>query len=76
MNDVFYFLDIVVAKKCTKFDKVVKREICSIQTKGTKRYSFIDGDASSSESNYLLAICEKVSYYEADGDVVESLPFT
>ncbi|KAK2166249.1 hypothetical protein LSH36_40g05016 [Paralvinella palmiformis] len=56
----------MVAERCkqmtksTKFDKVVKREICSIQTKGTKRYSFIDGDSTDASSSYLLAICERV----------------
>ena len=46
--------------KPTKFDKVVRREICSVQTKGTKRYSFIDGDSSDCTSSFLLAFCEKV----------------
>ena len=49
-----------VSGKCSKTDKVVKREICSIQTKGTKRLSFIDGDVTDSCSQFLLAICEKV----------------
>ena len=46
--------------KPTKFDKVVKREICRIQTKGTKVYSFIDGDTAEAKSAYLLAVCERV----------------
>ena len=46
--------------KCSKTDKVVKREICAIQTKGTKRLSFIDGDVTDSSSQFLLALCEKV----------------
>jgi len=50
----------VVGGKCCKTDKVVKREICSIQTKGTKRLSFIDGDVTDSSSQFLLALCEKV----------------
>lgn len=53
--------------KSTKFDKVVRREICSIQTKGTKRYSFIDGDSTDSSSTYLLAICEKVDGNSGSG---------
>lgn len=48
--------------KYSKTDKVVKREICSIQTKGTKRLSFIDGDSTDSASQFLLALCEKVGY--------------
>ena len=47
--------------KCSKTDKVVKREICSIQTKGTKRLSFIDGDTTDCSSQFLLALCEKVA---------------
>jgi DNA mismatch repair protein MSH6 len=47
--------------KVTKFDKVVKREICQITAKGTRVFSVIDGDASNAENSYLLAITEKVS---------------
>ena len=50
-----------VGRLATKNDRVVKREICCIQSKGTKRYSFIDGDATESTSAYLLAICERVA---------------
>ncbi|XP_064596885.1 DNA mismatch repair protein Msh6-like [Liolophura sinensis] len=45
--------------KTTKFDKVVKREICRITSKGTKTFSFIDGDTSEAQNNYLLAVAEK-----------------
>uniref|UniRef100_A0A2Z5U638 Putative DNA mismatch repair protein Msh6 n=1 Tax=Reticulitermes speratus TaxID=60591 RepID=A0A2Z5U638_9NEOP len=45
--------------KVTKFDKVVKREICQITTKGTRVFSVIDGDASTAESSYLFAVTEK-----------------
>ncbi|KAJ9582060.1 hypothetical protein L9F63_003643, partial [Diploptera punctata] len=45
--------------KATKFDKVVKREICQITTKGTKVYSVLDGTPSGAECNYLLALTEK-----------------
>jgi hypothetical protein len=48
------------AKSSSKLDKVVRREICSVQTKGTKRLSFIDGDTCESGSQFLLALCEKV----------------
>lgn len=51
--------------KVTKFDKVVKREICQITAKGTRVFSVIDGDASNAENSYLLALTEKVtSNYE------------
>lgn len=46
--------------KPTKFDKVVKREICQMTTKGTRIYSVVDGQCTDAESKYLLAICEKV----------------
>lgn len=45
--------------KSTKFDKVVKREICQISTKGTRVYTSQDAEASSPTSTYLLAIVEK-----------------
>ncbi|CAH1773939.1 unnamed protein product [Owenia fusiformis] len=46
-------------RKITKFDKVVKREVCAVTTPGTKTYSFLDGDASNADNAYLMAICEK-----------------
>ncbi|XP_077869467.1 DNA mismatch repair protein Msh6-like [Saccoglossus kowalevskii] len=45
--------------KPTKFDKVVRRELCRISSKGTKTYSFIDGDTCNAESSYLLSVTEK-----------------
>ena len=53
----------IAVTKPTKFDKVVGREVCRITSKGTRVYSFIDGDTSTPESAYLLALCEKVSYF-------------
>lgn len=47
-------------RKVTKFDKVVKREICQISTKGTCVYGAQLTDATSSASKYMLAITEKV----------------
>nr|XP_033795890.1 DNA mismatch repair protein Msh6 isoform X1 [Geotrypetes seraphini] len=44
----------------TKFDKVVRREVCRIITKGTQTYSILDGSPSESHSKYLLCIKEKV----------------
>ncbi len=38
---------------------VVRREVCRITTAGTKTFSFLDGDSGSSQSAYLLAICEQ-----------------
>ncbi|XP_041361068.1 DNA mismatch repair protein Msh6-like [Gigantopelta aegis] len=43
----------------TKFDKVVRREVCRVTSKGTKTYRHADGDCSTNETNYLLAIAEK-----------------
>ena len=45
--------------KSTKFDKVVKREICQVSTKGTRVYTAQDAEASTPTSNYLLSIVEK-----------------
>ncbi|KAL0119437.1 hypothetical protein PUN28_007732 [Cardiocondyla obscurior] len=43
----------------TKFDKVVKREICQVSTKGTRVYTPLDVQASTPNSNYLLSLVEK-----------------
>jgi DNA mismatch repair protein MSH6 len=44
----------------TKFDKVVRRELCSIISKGTRTLgALISGEMTSAESNFLLAITEK-----------------
>ncbi|KAM6127957.1 DNA mismatch repair protein Msh6-like [Pterocles gutturalis] len=43
----------------TKFDKVVRREICRIITKGTQTYSIMDCDPSENHSKCLLCIKEK-----------------
>ncbi|KAM3932484.1 DNA mismatch repair protein Msh6 [Leptodactylus fuscus] len=45
----------------TKFDKVVRREICRIITKGTQTYSVLDGNPSESHSKYLLCVKEKLN---------------
>ncbi|XP_053317334.1 DNA mismatch repair protein Msh6 [Spea bombifrons] len=44
----------------SKFDRVVRREICRIITKGTQTYSVLDGSPSESHSKYLLCLKEKV----------------
>ncbi|XP_051639646.1 DNA mismatch repair protein Msh6 [Manacus candei] len=43
----------------TKFDRVVRREICRIITKGTQTYSIMDCDPSENHSRYLLCVKEK-----------------
>lgn len=43
----------------TKFDRVVRREVCRIITRGTQTYSVLDGAPSESESKYLLSVKEK-----------------
>ncbi|KAM4043087.1 DNA mismatch repair protein Msh6 isoform 2-T2 [Anomaloglossus baeobatrachus] len=45
----------------TKFDKVVRREMCRIITKGTQTYSVLDGSPSESHSKYLLCLKEKLN---------------
>ncbi|XP_069105499.1 DNA mismatch repair protein Msh6-like [Argopecten irradians] len=47
------------SKQPTKFDKVVKREVCRVTTKGTQTFSFMDGDCSEAQNSFLLAIAEK-----------------
>ncbi|XP_058429258.1 DNA mismatch repair protein Msh6 isoform X4 [Marmota monax] len=43
----------------SKHDRVVKREICRIITKGTQTYSVLEGDPSENYSKYLLSLKEK-----------------
>lgn len=50
-----------MSKTPSKFDKVVKREVCRITTKGTKTFSFLSGECNDVQSMYLLAIAEKES---------------
>ncbi|KAL0983852.1 hypothetical protein UPYG_G00133740 [Umbra pygmaea] len=45
--------------KPTKFDRVVKREVCRIITRGTQTYSVLDGAPAETQSKYLLSIKEK-----------------
>ncbi|XP_028846000.1 DNA mismatch repair protein Msh6 [Denticeps clupeoides] len=48
----------------TKFDRVVRREVCRVITRGTQTYSVLDGDPSESQSKYLLVVKERA---EEDG---------
>uniref|UniRef100_A0A2K6S4I6 DNA mismatch repair protein n=1 Tax=Saimiri boliviensis boliviensis TaxID=39432 RepID=A0A2K6S4I6_SAIBB len=43
----------------SKYDRVVRREICRIITKGTQTYSVLEGDPSENYSKYLLSLKEK-----------------
>ncbi|XP_078085788.1 DNA mismatch repair protein Msh6 isoform X2 [Mustelus asterias] len=43
----------------TKFDRVVRREVCRIITKGTQTYSVLDGSHLESCNKYLLCVREK-----------------
>ncbi|KAA8583923.1 DNA mismatch repair protein Msh6 [Etheostoma spectabile] len=45
--------------KPTKFDRVVRREVCRIITRGTQTYSVLDGAPSESQSKFLLSVKEK-----------------
>lgn len=58
-----YAFQTVTVARPTKFDKVVKREICAITSRGTRVFSAQDGEPMDAGStNYLLAICEEVTY--------------
>ncbi|XP_061914371.1 DNA mismatch repair protein Msh6 [Entelurus aequoreus] len=46
--------------KPTKFDRVVKREVCRIITRGTQTYSVLDGTPAESQSKFLLSVKEKM----------------
>ncbi|XP_060781318.1 DNA mismatch repair protein Msh6 isoform X2 [Neoarius graeffei] len=43
----------------TKFDRVVRREVCRVITRGTQTHSVLDGVPSEAESKYLLSVKEK-----------------
>lgn len=45
--------------KATRFDRVVKREVCRIITRGTQTYSVLDGAPSECQSKFLLSLKEK-----------------
>ncbi|KAH0568272.1 probable DNA mismatch repair protein Msh6 isoform X1 [Cotesia glomerata] len=47
--------------KTTKFDKVVKREICQISTRGTRVATIQDTESFSAHSKYLMSIVEQQS---------------
>ena len=52
----------VKASRCTtKFDKVVKREICRISSLGTRYMSDIDSDALPYSNSYLFSFSHRVS---------------
>ncbi|KAK3850400.1 hypothetical protein Pcinc_042897, partial [Petrolisthes cinctipes] len=42
----------------SKFDRVVRREVCQVTTKATRVYSFMDGDDAHTQTSYLMAITE------------------
>ena len=42
----------------TKFDRVVKREVCQLSTKGTRVNNYLDSETFEGEPRYLLAIAE------------------
>lgn len=45
--------------KPTKYDRVVRREVCRIITRGTQTYSVLDGAPSETHSKFLLSVKEK-----------------
>lgn len=45
--------------KPTKFDRVVRREVCRIITRGTQTYSVLDGAPSETQNKFLLSLKEK-----------------
>ena len=43
--------------KVTKFDKVVRRELCQVTTRGTRTFNVLEGDCCEPNSSFLMAIC-------------------
>ncbi|NWZ67614.1 MSH6 protein, partial [Acrocephalus arundinaceus] len=56
----------------SRFDKVMRREICRIITKGTQTYSVMDCDPSENHSKFLLCVKEK---YDSAGTRVYGVCF-
>ncbi|KAJ8412634.1 hypothetical protein AAFF_G00115850 [Aldrovandia affinis] len=44
----------------TKFDRVVRREVCRVITRGTQTYSVLDGAPSETQSRYLFSVRERM----------------
>jgi len=68
-NSIFHFLHSDLTLKMfycnlvrapTKYDKVVRREVCQVTSKGTRLYLAIEGDASNEDHSYLIAVTEGV----------------
>ncbi|XP_012873397.1 PREDICTED: DNA mismatch repair protein Msh6 [Dipodomys ordii] len=53
----------------SKFDRVVRREICRIITKGTQTYSVLEGEPSENYSKYLLSLKEKAEDFSGHSRV-------
>lgn len=53
--------------RTTKFDKVVKREICRITSKATRMYSVHDGQVCDAEPSFLFAFAEKSQEVDGSG---------
>ncbi|KAJ8359742.1 hypothetical protein SKAU_G00162670 [Synaphobranchus kaupii] len=51
----------------TKFDRVVRREVCRVITKGTQTYSVLDGAPAEMQSRYLLSVKERAEGEGAAG---------
>lgn len=50
-------------KKTTKFDKVVKREVCQITNRGTQVFGQQVPITNNHQPNYMLSVVEKVSFF-------------
>ncbi|XP_064174156.1 DNA mismatch repair protein Msh6 [Anguilla rostrata] len=51
----------------TKFDRVVRREVCRVITRGTQTYSVLDGAPAETQSRYLLSLKERLEGEGAAG---------
>lgn len=76
-KNIFYLPFLSTVARPTKYDKVVRREVCQITTQGTRTFSPRDGDVGDSQPSYLMAICEvrvgSLSWYMFFGIVVSLL---
>lgn len=51
------------AGKNTKWDKVVKREICQVTLRGTEVCGLQDSGPGEANASYMMAIAEEVTYH-------------
>lgn len=63
MKDVYYLTNSLTEGLTTKWDKVVRREICQVTVRGTQVCGLQDPGPGDATANYMMAIAEEVCFY-------------